>query len=60
MIYLFDLDGTLFDTKLANAMAYKIAINKLGYEWELEDYYKVGGKCVEEFAPSGIDLNELN
>lgn len=59
MIYLFDLDGTLFDTKLANAMAYKIAINKLGYDWELEDYYKVGGKCVEEFAPSGIDLNEL-
>ena len=47
-----DLDGTLFDTRKVNYLAYKDAVNK--YEYDLEyDYYckECNGKYYMDFLP---------
>jgi beta-phosphoglucomutase len=47
---IFDLDGTLFDTKKANAVAYQKAFSCLGVKMTKDDYEKVFGLRFREMA----------
>ena len=57
---IFDLDGTLFDTKDVNFLAYKTALTELGYELDYNFFCKeCNGKLYKEFIPMIIkDCNE--
>jgi len=57
---LFDLDGTLIDTRKALFNAYKAAANFYGYDFTEVDFYPHLGKHYEEFLPLliGTDNSE--
>ena len=48
---MFDLDGTLFYTKKANALAYIKALKEEGFDVSEEDYNGVFGLRSDEFLP---------
>jgi len=53
---LFDLDGTLFDTKEANYYAYKKALNEFGYDLDYKYFCdECYGKVYKEFLLSITD-----
>ena len=56
---LFDLDGTLFDTKNVNYYSYKEALEELGYKLEY-DYFcnYCNGRLYKEFLPQVTDGKE--
>ncbi len=47
---LFDCDGTLVDSEYAHYMGWKQALNDLGSDLILEDYYQYAGKSAETNA----------
>ncbi len=55
---IFDLDGTLFDTKDVNYMSYKFALQEFGYELNY-DYFcnECNGMSYKKFLPTVIDNN---
>lgn len=57
---IFDLDGTLFDTKEVNYLAYKEAIGKFGYRIDFM-YFKdfCNGRYYLDFLPS-ITTDDMN
>lgn len=60
---LFDLDGTLFDTKDVNYNAYKDALSQFGYDIDYEYYCRYcNGRHYMDFLPKIIknDLEVLN
>ena len=60
---IFDLDGTLFDTRQANYLAYKYALNRYGYDLEREYYFSFcNGKFYMDFLPQlvGNDKSVLH
>lgn len=49
---IFDLDGTLFDTKEVNYYAYKEAVSEYGYDMDYEYYCKFcNGRHFKDFLP---------
>ena len=49
---IFDMDGTLFDTRQANYMAYKQALNEFGFDVSREYYFDFcNGKYYMDFLP---------
>lgn len=51
-LYIFDMDGTLFDTSESNFLAYKEAAASVGYEIDRDKFLKVFvGKNYKEFLP---------
>lgn len=53
---IFDLDGTLFDTRDVNFYAYEQALNELGFALDYETYTnKCNGKYYKEYLPLLID-----
>ena len=49
---IFDMDGTLFDTRQANYMAYKQALNEFGFDVNREYYFDFcNGKYYMDFLP---------
>lgn len=56
---IFDLDGTLFDTKEVNFCSYKQAMKECGYDLEYEYFdKKCYGRYYKEFLPELIGNNE--
>lgn len=57
-LVLFDLDGTLFDTKDVNYYAYNYALKEYGYSVDYEYYcQKCNGKRYTQFLPQIIGEN---
>lgn len=51
-LYIFDMDGTLFDTSESNFLAYKEAAATIGYEIDRDRFLEVFiGKNYKEFLP---------
>ncbi len=49
---IFDMDGTLFDTRQANYLAYKQALNEFGFDVSREYYFDFcNGKYYMDFLP---------
>lgn len=49
---IFDMDGTLFDTREANYLAYKHALNKFGFDLSRDYYFEsCNGKYYMDFLP---------
>lgn len=56
---IFDLDGTLFDTKDVNYYSYKQAMEKCGYNFPYEYFEnKCYGRYYKEFLPELLENNE--
>lgn len=56
---IFDLDGTLFDTKEINYLSYKQAINEVGFELDYEFFCtSCNGKHYKEFLSEIVTENE--
>lgn len=55
---IFDLDGTLFDTKDVNYLSYKLALKEFGYELDY-DYFcnECNGMSYKKFLPRMIGNN---
>lgn len=57
---LFDLDGTLFDTRKVNYMAYKKAMQEYGFDIDYEYFSsQCNGRHYKEFLPSIVDNEEI-
>lgn len=57
-VLMFDLDGTLFDTKEFNWKAYQLAYYDLGVEIRREDFDKTEGRAVYDFNRIlGVDVD---
>ncbi len=55
-LLIFDLDGTLFDTKKLNYNAYNMAFNEFGYQLTFEQYATLcDGKSYKQFIPALIE-----
>ena len=55
---IFDMDGTLFDTKDVNYYAYKTALEELGYTIDYDYYCKeCNGRLYKQFVPEIIGEN---
>lgn len=49
---IFDLDGTLFDTREVNYLSYKAALSEYGFQLERSYYYnECNGRFYKEFLP---------
>ncbi|MDR3598275.1 HAD-IA family hydrolase [Clostridium sp.] len=58
---IFDLDGTLFDTKDVNYSSYKLALEEYGYNLEYEYFCKeCNGMSYKEFLPQIIKDNKVS
>jgi len=56
---LFDLDGTLFDTRNVNYHSYRQALEELGYTLDYEHFCnKCNGRLYKEFLPELTDGKE--
>ena len=57
---LFDLDGTLFDTKEVNYFAYKYALNKVGYEIDYDYFINYcNGRHYTDFLPQIVSDKKI-
>lgn len=55
---IFDMDGTLFDTRQANYLAYKKALNNFGFDVSKEYYFDFcNGKYYLDFLPKLVGEN---
>lgn len=60
---IFDLDGTLFDTSIANRIAYQKALNLCGYHITLDhEHFKkyCNGRSFRDFLPPFLPLSFLS
>ena len=58
---IFDLDGTLFDTRDVNFESYKLALKKYGYELEYEFFCEeCNGMSYKKFLPDIIKNNDVS
>ncbi|WP_297416780.1 HAD family phosphatase [Clostridium sp.] len=58
---IFDLDGTLFDTKDVNYLSYKLVLEKYGYELEYEYFCKeCNGMSYKKFLPEIIKDDKVS
>ena len=49
---IFDLDGTLFDTRMVNYQAYKVALNKYGVPLDYEEFATMfNGRLYKTYMP---------
>ena len=56
---IFDMDGTLFDTRQANYLAYKQALNEFGFDVSREYYFDFcNGKYYMDFLPQLVGDNK--
>lgn len=57
---LFDLDGTLFDTRDVNFLSYKLALKEFGYKLEYEYFCnECNGMSYKRFLPNIIGNNSI-
>jgi beta-phosphoglucomutase-like phosphatase (HAD superfamily) len=53
---LFDLDGTLIDTQMANMKAYNLALTEYGFEFELKEFALTQGIDSRSFLAKSFPL----